>query len=120
MFKQLLTPVAGSLPLSFIVAALPVAVVLVLLGVLRRPAWQASLAGLIVALIIATAVWSLSPFPRLQFHRGRRRVRPLAGHVDRRQRAAPLQYRSRVRTGSTPFGRGFSTIFPTIAASCWW
>ena len=59
MFKQLLTPVAGSLPLSFIVAALPVAVVLVLLGVLRRPAWQASLAGLIVALIIATAVWSL-------------------------------------------------------------
>jgi lactate permease len=59
MFKQLLTPVAGSLPLSFIVAALPVAVVLVLLGVLRRPAWQASLAGLIVALIIAIGIWSL-------------------------------------------------------------
>ena len=48
MFKQLLTPVAASLPLSFIVAALPVAAVLVLLGVMRRPAWQASLAGLIV------------------------------------------------------------------------
>src|SRR6267154_1739398 len=59
MFKQLLTPVAGSLPLSFIVAALPVAAVLVLLGVLRRPAWQASLAGLIVGLIIAIGVWSL-------------------------------------------------------------
>jgi lactate permease len=59
MFKQLLTPVAGSLPLSFIVAALPVAAVLVLLGVLRRPAWQASLAGLIVALIIAIGVWTL-------------------------------------------------------------
>ena len=59
MFKQLLTPVAGSLPLSFIVAALPVAVVLVLLGVLRRPAWQASLAGLIIALIIAIGIWSL-------------------------------------------------------------
>ena len=59
MFKQLLTPVAGSLPLSFIVAALPVAVVLVMLGVMRRPAWQASLAGLIIALIIATTVWSL-------------------------------------------------------------
>ncbi len=28
MFRQLLTPVAGSLPLSFIVAALPVLVVL--------------------------------------------------------------------------------------------
>src|SRR6202166_4954388 len=59
MFKQLLTPVAGSLPLSFIVAALPVATVLVLLGVLRRPAWQASLAGLVVGLIIAIGVWSL-------------------------------------------------------------
>ena len=43
MFAQLLTPVGDSLLLSFIVAALPVAVVLVLLGVLRRPAWQASL-----------------------------------------------------------------------------
>ena len=59
MFRQLLTPVADSLPLSFIVAALPVAVVLVLLGVVRRPAWEASLAGLIVGLVIAVAVWSL-------------------------------------------------------------
>src|SRR5262249_32900423 len=59
MFRQLLTPVADSLPLSFIVAALPVLTVLVLLGVLRRPAWQASLAGLIVGLIIATIVWAL-------------------------------------------------------------
>src|SRR5215475_8986102 len=59
MFKQLLTPVGDSLPLSFIVAALPVAVVLVLLGVLRRPAWQASLAGLVVGLLIAIGVWSL-------------------------------------------------------------
>ena len=35
MFHQLLTPIGGSLPLSFLVAALPVAAVLVLLGVLR-------------------------------------------------------------------------------------
>ena len=28
-------------------------------GIMRRPAWQASLAGLIVGLIIATGVWSL-------------------------------------------------------------
>ena len=59
MFRQLLTPVADNLPLSFIVAALPVLTVLVLLGVLRRPAWQASLAGLIVGFIIATIVWAL-------------------------------------------------------------
>ena len=57
MFHQLLTPIGGSLLLSFLVAALPIAVVLVLLGVLRRPAWQASLAGLIVALAIAIVVW---------------------------------------------------------------
>ena len=57
MFHQLLTPVAGSLPLSFIVAALPIAVVLVMLGVLRRPAWQASLAGLVVGLVIAILIW---------------------------------------------------------------
>ncbi len=57
MFHQLLTPVAGSLPLSFVVAALPIATVLVMLGVLRRPAWQASLAGLIVGLLVAILVW---------------------------------------------------------------
>ncbi|MDR5811358.1 L-lactate permease [Caballeronia sp. LZ019] len=57
MFHQLLTPVANSLALSFIVAALPIAVVLVLLGWARRPAWQASMAGLIVALVIAVAAW---------------------------------------------------------------
>ena len=59
MFKQLLTPVADSLALSFLVAALPIVVVLIGLGVLRRPAWQASLAGLVVAFVIAVGVWSL-------------------------------------------------------------
>ena len=59
MFAQLLTPVGDSLFLSFLVAAIPVAAVLVLLGVLRRPAWQASLAGLIVAFILAIAVWAM-------------------------------------------------------------
>ncbi len=57
MFKQLLTPVAGSLPLSFLVAVLPIVVVLVMLGVLRRPAWQASLGGLVVAFVIAVLIW---------------------------------------------------------------
>jgi lactate permease len=59
MFHQLLTPVADSLALSFLVAILPIATVLVLLGILRRPAWQAALAGLVVGLIIAIAVWGL-------------------------------------------------------------
>ncbi|MBV8912065.1 MAG: L-lactate permease [Acetobacteraceae bacterium] len=57
MFNQLLTPVAGSLVLSFLVAALPIAVVLVMLGVMRRPAWQASLGGLLVGFVIAVLIW---------------------------------------------------------------
>jgi lactate permease len=57
MFHQLLTPVGGSLGLSFLVAVLPIAVVLVLLGWARRPAWQASLAGLAAGIVIAIAVW---------------------------------------------------------------
>jgi lactate permease len=57
MFHQILTPVAGNLLLSMIAAALPIATVLVALGILRRPAWQASLAGLIVGLVIAMLFW---------------------------------------------------------------
>jgi len=59
MFHQLLTPVGDSLALSFLVAVLPIATVLVLLGILKRPAWQAALAGLIVGLIIAVTVWDM-------------------------------------------------------------
>lgn len=57
MFNQLLTPVGGNLALSFLVAAIPIAAVLVLLGVLRRPAWQASLGGLVLGLLVAVLVW---------------------------------------------------------------
>ena len=57
MFHQLLTPVSHSLVLSFLVGMLPIATVLVLLGILKRPAWQSSLAGLVVGLIIALWVW---------------------------------------------------------------
>ena len=59
MFHQLLRPVGGSLLLSFLVAALPIVTVLVMLGVLRRPAWQASLGGLVAGLLIAVLVWDL-------------------------------------------------------------
>src|ERR1700678_339064 len=59
MFHQLLTPVGDSLALSFLVAILPIATVLVLLGILKRPAWQAALAGLAVGLVIAVSVWGM-------------------------------------------------------------
>ncbi len=57
MFHQELTPVGANLPLSALVAALPVLIVLVLLGGLRRPAWQASAAGLAAGLLLAVLVW---------------------------------------------------------------
>src|SRR5580693_2790302 len=57
MFNQILSPVGGNLALSFLCAALPIATVLLVLGVLRRPAWQASLAGLAVGLIMSILVW---------------------------------------------------------------
>ncbi len=59
MFHQLVTPVADSLGASFAVGAIPIAVVLVLLGIVRRPAWQASIAGLAVALLLAILVWQM-------------------------------------------------------------
>src|SRR6267142_5670030 len=61
MFHQLLRPVADSLPLSFLVAIMPIATVLLCLGVLRRPAWQSSLAGLASATVIAIRVWQMPP-----------------------------------------------------------
>jgi len=57
MFHQILVPVADNLFLSFLVGFIPIIVVLVLLGVVRRPAWQAALAGLVIALLIAIFVW---------------------------------------------------------------
>jgi lactate permease len=59
MFQQLLTPVGDSLGLSFVVAILPIVAVLILLGLLRRPAWQAALCGLILGLVIAVVVWKM-------------------------------------------------------------
>lgn len=59
MFTQQLAPLAGSLALSALVAALPLATVLVLLGVLRMKAHRASLIGLAVALLVGTAVFAM-------------------------------------------------------------
>jgi lactate permease len=59
MFHQLLTPVGDSLVLSFLVAAIPIAIVLILLGLLKQAAWKAALAGLAAGLLIAVAVWRM-------------------------------------------------------------
>ncbi|GLU33060.1 L-lactate permease [Trinickia caryophylli] len=59
VFAQPLTPVGNSLLLSFLVAVVPIAIALVMLGILRRPAWQASLAGLVAGIVIAVAAWGM-------------------------------------------------------------
>jgi lactate permease len=59
VFAQPITPVGNSLLLSFLVAVVPIAIALVMLGILRRPAWQASLAGLVVGLAIAIGLWGM-------------------------------------------------------------
>jgi len=64
MWEQHYTPVAGSLGLSALVAALPIFTLLVLLGVLRKPAWMASVAGLSAAVVVAGGVYGM-PLDRL-------------------------------------------------------
>lgn len=61
MWPQNYTPVSGSLALSTLVAALPVFVLLYLIGVKRKPAWIASLSGLAAALVVALAAYRMPP-----------------------------------------------------------
>lgn len=66
MFHQLLTPIDDSLGASFCVATLPILALVILLGVLRRPAWQAALAALVTAFVIAVGPWHMPVGPAVQ------------------------------------------------------
>lgn len=59
MWQPPQTPIGGSLALSALVAALPVATLLILLGVLRKPAWVAALSGLATAAVVALAGYGM-------------------------------------------------------------
>src|SRR5882672_11206824 len=59
MWQQNYVPVADSLALSTVAAAVPIFVLLLLIGVLRKPAWMSALAGLAAALIVAIAVYEM-------------------------------------------------------------
>jgi lactate permease len=52
-------PLGGSLALSAPVAALPIVVLFLMLGVWRAPAWKAALSGLVTAFIVALAVYGM-------------------------------------------------------------
>lgn len=58
MFDQVLDP-TGSTFVSWLVALIPVALLLVLLAVLRVTAWLATLIGSLVTLILGVAVWGM-------------------------------------------------------------
>jgi lactate permease len=53
MWQHNYTPVAGSLGASALVAAFPILVLLVLIGLLRKPSWMAALSGLGGAVVVA-------------------------------------------------------------------
>lgn len=59
MYRQILDPVAHSLAWSSLAAALPLAALFVMLGVLRVRAWLASVISLAVAIVIAVAVYRM-------------------------------------------------------------
>ncbi len=59
MWQPNFTPVSGSLPLSALVAALPILVLLLLLGVMRKPSRMASLIGLATAMLVAATFYGM-------------------------------------------------------------
>src|SRR5262245_45913226 len=59
MFQQTLDPVAGSLTLSALCAALPLVTLFVLLGGFRTKAWIAGVASLAVSLVVAVALFEM-------------------------------------------------------------
>jgi lactate permease len=61
MWPQNYTPVGNSLPLSTFVAAIPIFVLLFLLGVKRKPAWMSSLFGLAAAVLVAGLLYGMPP-----------------------------------------------------------
>ncbi|MBM3776319.1 MAG: L-lactate permease, partial [Acidobacteria bacterium] len=59
MWQHEYTPIAGSLGWSSLVAAIPIFVLLYLLGLKRKPAWMAALAGLAAAAAVAVAAYGM-------------------------------------------------------------
>jgi L-lactate transport len=59
MWPHNYTPVADSLPLSTLIAAIPIFVLLLLLGVWRKPAWLAAVCGLAAAAVVAVAEYGM-------------------------------------------------------------
>src|SRR6476659_6335025 len=59
MWQHNYEPLSGSLGGSAIVAALPIVVLFLMLGVFRRPTWMSALSALATAFIVALAVYGM-------------------------------------------------------------
>jgi lactate permease len=59
MWQHNYEPIGGSLGLSAVIAAIPIVVLFVMLGVLRKPAWISALSALISAMIVAVAAYGM-------------------------------------------------------------
>ncbi|HUF71768.1 MAG TPA: L-lactate permease [Gammaproteobacteria bacterium] len=57
--EQVYTPIADSLGWSTLAAAMPILVLLLMIGVLRKPAWISALTGLAVGFVIAIGVYGM-------------------------------------------------------------
>lgn len=90
MYQQVLDPVAHSLAWSSLIAAIPLLVLFVLLGVFRLRAWVASLIALAVALVVAIAVYGMPVGQAL-----------LATSEGRRSASSRFSGSSSTRSGST-------------------
>lgn len=65
MWQQNYTPLFDSVGISALVAALPLFTLLLLLGVLRKPAWVSALSGLAAAAIVAAFAYGMPAGPLL-------------------------------------------------------
>jgi L-lactate transport len=61
MWQHNYTPLANNLALSSLAAALPIFVLLVMLGVARKPAWIAALSGLAAAIVVSLFIYRMPP-----------------------------------------------------------
>jgi lactate permease len=59
MWQHNYEPVGGSLGLSALAAAVPILVLFLMLGILRKPAWMAAMTALVSAFVVALAVYGM-------------------------------------------------------------
>lgn len=59
MWNQVYAPISGSLGMSAVCAALPIFVMLLMLGVLRTAAWKAAVAGVVTAILVAGIAYGM-------------------------------------------------------------